>query len=86
MEAIFIAILSVCMSSTSCQKVDEQHYVKYISEPFAVSEEVLMSNGGFMAICEEHLEVLRLRLSPEEQKRPKNALCTRKDIYDKKHH
>ena len=80
METLFIAILSVCMPSTSCSKVDEQHYVKYISEPFVVTEEQ-MNNNGFMQVCNDHLDKLYVKLSAEEINRSKTRLCTNKELY-----
>jgi len=84
METLFIAILSVCMSTTSCQKVDDEHYVRYISEPFVVTEEQ-MTNNGFMQVCNDHLDKLYVNLSAEERNRPKTTLCTNKELYDEKH-
>jgi len=83
MEILFLAIISVCISTTNCS--NGNNYEKYISEPFAVESAVLKHDTSFMPICSEQIEILKVQLTKEQKKRPLNALCVRKDVWDKTH-
>ena len=85
MEILFIAIISICISGTNCNNASE--FVKHISEPFAIEKTLLKSDRAqdFMLVCNEQIDILRSNLTEEQLQRPKNILCTRKDVYDKAH-
>ena len=83
MEILFLAIISVCISTTNCS--NGNNYEKYISEPFAVESAVLKHDTSFMPICSKQIEILKVQLTKEQKKRPLNALCVRKDVWDKTH-
>ena len=84
MEILYVAILGVCLTRVDCQQVDDDHYTNYVSEPFAITEELLQRDGGFIAICNARINILLAKLSAEEHQRPNTALCTRKDLWDKR--
>jgi hypothetical protein len=83
METLFLAIISVCISTTNCS--NGNNYEKYISEPFAVESAVLKHDTSFMPICSMHIDALKVTLTKEQKTRTMSALCVRKDVWDKTH-
>ena len=83
MEILFLAIISVCISTTNCS--NGNNYEKYISEPFAVENVLLEHDTSFMPICTMHIDELKTILPKEQKTRTMSALCVRKDVWDKTH-
>ena len=81
METLYIAIISVCISAVHCNS--HEHWVKYISEPFAVENAMVKGEQDFMPYCSEQIELLKANLTEEQKKRSVNALCVKKEIWDR---
>ena len=81
METLYIAIISVCISAVNCNSHED--WVKHISEPFAVENAIIKQD--FMPFCAEQIEILKANLTEEQRKRSLNALCVKKEIWDKNH-
>ena len=83
METLYIAIISVCISTANCNKVEG--FVRYISEPFAIENILLKRQQDFMPICAEQIEILKSNLTEEQRQRATSTLCVQKGTWDEAH-